>query len=153
MDQALFLAGYDFNLGLRDAFDDRDLAPARRLLAGRSFATTLDDGHCAVVELREAVALLVADRAAGLGDEDSIGTERLAQVLDGAGDDYQRALWYTLSDGDLGEALVHLVWLEALMRGRAEMYRATSAAGAETAPLPASTRGYDPDIGAAPTTL
>ena len=153
MDQAHYLAGYDYNLGLRDAFDDRDLEPARRVLAGRSFATTLDDGYFAVAELREAVSLLVADRDAGVDDGDGVGAERLGQVLDGAGDDYQRALWYTLSDGDLGEALAHLVWLEAVMRGRAAMYRVTSAAGAETAALPAPAGRYDPDRGVAPHAL
>lgn len=149
MDQAHYLAGYDYNLGLRDALDDRDLEPARRLLAGRSFATTLDDGYYSVAELREAVALLVADRDAGVEDGESVGAPRLAQLLDGAGDDYQRALWYLLSDGDLAEALAHLRWLEALMRGRAAMFRATSAAGVETA-LPATAIRYDPDIGVTP---
>ena len=149
MDQAHYLAGYDYNLGLRDALDDRDLEPARRLLGGRSFATPLDDGDFAVAALREAVSLLVADRYAG----GAAGAERLGQVLDGAGDDYQRALWYTLSDGDVKEALAHLVWLEDVMRARAAMYRATSAAGAETAALPAPAGRYDPDRGVVPITI
>ena len=153
MDQAHYLVGYDYNLGLRDALDDRDLEPARRLLAGRALATTHDDGYLAVAELREAVSLLVADREASVDDADSIGAERLSQLLDGAGDDYQRALWYTLSDGDVNEALAHLVWLEGVMRGRAAMYRATSAASVETAALPAPAGRYDPDRGVAPNAI
>lgn len=134
--QGNYLAGYDFELPLRDALGDPELAPERRALAALALGTGLDDGHLSALELAEAAARLAADRAGGVPDRSGQGAARLRTILDAPCDDYQRALWYAASRCAPEAAAGHLGWLAEIMRARAGMVWAIRDSGAMMPLLP-----------------
>lgn len=80
------LAAYDFELPLRDALDDPELAPVRRALAMLAIGTGLDDGHLAAAQLAQAAGRLAADRKAGVPDERGEGARAMRRILAAGGD-------------------------------------------------------------------
>lgn len=125
--QKLFLQSYDFNLPLHDAIADPALSVARRMLAGAAIPQGLNDAHYSTVELFEAFELLVADRRQRISN--GRGAERVQEILAADGDDFQRRIYYVVSELDVFEAMTDLAWLAELTRARAEMYRVLRAAG------------------------
>lgn len=141
--QATYLAWYDFELPLRDALNDAELAPERRALAALALGTGLDDGHLSALELAEAAARLAVDRAAGVPDETGQGAARLRTILDAPCDDYQRALWFAVSRCAPDAAGGHLHWLAEFMQKRAAMVWAIRDSGAMMPLLPQGRDGTD----------
>ena len=137
----MYLAWYDFELPLRDALNDPELDLVRRALAPIAVGTSLDDGHLAAAELAGAARQLATDRAAGVPDQAGEGVRRLRSILVAECDDYQRALWCTVSRCRPDLAADHLAWLAELMRARASMFLAIRGSGACMPLLPQ--RGSD----------
>ena len=133
-----FLTKTVFNLALEDAFNDPETTITRRLLAGASLDTQLTDGYFSVVQLYEAFRILAADLAAGLDgdDDDSLGGAMVEHLLAGEGDDYQRRLYYIVSERPSSEALADLHWLAKLMKSREAMYKVFVDAGVRLPTLP-----------------
>ena len=132
------LAGYDFNLPLNDALDDPALSADRRALAAVSMRQGLDDALFSAHELLEAFCTLETDVRLKVVPGKSAGSAAIDQILQGEGDDYQRRLYWILSEVGVAEAVLDLVWLTELLRGRARMYRALAEAGARLPPVPGS---------------
>jgi len=130
------LAGYDFNLPLRDALDDRTLSPDRRALAAVSVRQGLDDALFSAHELLEAFRLLETDDRLGVAPADSAGAAAIEAILVADGDDYQRRIYWILSERPVSEAVCDLVWLAEILHGRASMYRAVTETGARRGPVP-----------------
>ena len=101
-------------------------------------STGLDDGHLAAAELLEAAEQLARDREAGTPDGEGRGAAELRAILQAECDDYQRALWFAVSQLPLDAAVEHLRWLTDLMGDRAGMFRAIQSSGAMMPLLPGS---------------
>lgn len=152
MSMRAFLEPYDFNLPLRDALNDPALSPDRRVMAAAAMRQHLDDAYYAAMELLEAFRALRKDIDAELAPETrSEGEARVKHILEGDGDDYQRRLYYLLSERPVTEAVADLEWLTRLTWERARMARTLRGAGARIALTPGSDPedGYDP-IGCRP---
>ena len=134
------LAGYDFNLPLVDALDDHTLSADRRALAAVSMRLGLDDAHFSAHELLEAFRTLETDARLNIGANASEGMASIDQILQADGDDYQRRLYWILSELPVGDAVMDLVWLTELLHGRATMYRALTESGTRMPDVPGSTR-------------
>ena len=59
------LRDFDFDIGLRDAFEDRTLSISRRLLAGATMGVDLDTAYYSITEMLEAFTALNADHRSG----------------------------------------------------------------------------------------
>jgi hypothetical protein len=81
----------------------------------------------------------------------SEGEARVKHLLAGDGDDYQRRLYYILSERPVAEAIGDLEWLTRLTWERARMVRTLEEAGARIDLVPGADpeEGYDP-IGCRP---
>src|SRR3546814_16495455 len=88
--QDLWLEGIDVDAALYDIRDDDTQAWEVRALAGASIGIDPIAGLRAVIELSTAMERIVR------GEND--GKAQLASIIDRAGDDYQRCLWYTRSE-------------------------------------------------------
>lgn len=130
------LAGYDFNLPLNDALNDPTLSADRRALAAVSMRQDLDDALFSAQELLEALLTLETDARLGVAATASPGTDAIDEILGADGDDYQRRLYWILSERPLADAVADLIWLTALLRGRAVMYRVLSDTGTRMPPVP-----------------
>jgi hypothetical protein len=130
------LAGYDVNLPLRDALDDPDQSPDRRALAAVSFRQALDDAYLSAHELLEAFRLLETDARLSVAPADSESSRAIDAILQADGDDYQRRLYWLLSETPVADAVLDLVWLTETLRGRAAMFRVIGEAGTRLPPMP-----------------
>ena len=130
------LAGYDFNLPLLDALDDGGLSADRRALAAVSMRQGLDDALFSAHELLEAFRTLETDARLGIAATDSEGMAAIDAILQAGGDDYQRRLYWILSESPVGDAVTDLIWLTEVLRGRAVMYRALTESGARMPHVP-----------------
>jgi hypothetical protein len=112
-----FVDVFDLDLGLIDHRDDVDLHWSRRALAGLSVGMPAGDAFHAARELMNAVQLIVSGSRRG--------RVKLAEILGNKCDDYQRALWYTVSGRDPFGVLADLSWLvgelEARLKAAVEM--------------------------------
>lgn len=117
-----YLAGFDFNLPLIDAVNDPDLPAVRSEMAALALGEGLDSGYYETQELAEAFLDAAREANAGVTDPDSPARDRLADILD-RGSRFQRCLFETVAMLPLADAASHLVWLAAVMQGRADMYR------------------------------
>lgn len=133
-----FLTGIPYNLLLEDAFNDPETTISRRLLAGVALDTQITDGYYSTFQLYEAFKLLAADIAAGVSaeDDDSIGAAMIEHLLAGEGDDYQRRLYYLVSEKPAAEAVGDLHWLTTLLGPRAAMFKILRETGVRMSPLP-----------------
>lgn len=132
-----FLEPYDFNLPLMDALNDPSLSPDRRAMAAAAMHQDLDDAYYSAMELLEAFQAMGRDADAHLpADAYSEGEARIAHILSGDGDDYQRRLYYILSERTITEAIADLEWLTKLAWDRGRMSRVLDEAGARTPPVP-----------------
>lgn len=131
-----FLADYSYNLPLLDALNDPGLPTIRRILAGSAMDTSLDDGYYSTVELYDAFKVLTADLGASVDPDDSLGTAMVEHLLGGEGDDYQRRLYYLISEIPVAEAMGHLYWLTTLLGPRASMWKVLVGAGIAPPPSP-----------------
>lgn len=132
------LVGYDFNLPLRDALGDPTLSADRRALAAVSMRQGLDDALFSAHELLEAFRTIETDHRLAVAPRQSAGADSIDEILTADGDDYQRRLYWTLSELPVGEVISDLVWLTELLHGRASMYRALADMGARIPPVPGS---------------
>lgn len=126
-----YLATFDFNMPLIDAVNDLDLAYVRSELAALALGEDLDSGYYEARELAEAFLDVAREDNAEITDPDSLARERLADILN-RGSPYQRRLFDKVAPLPLADAASDLVWLAALMRGRADMYRPVEAARLST---------------------
>ena len=141
MSMKALLEPYDINLPLRDALEDPTLAPDRRALAAVAFRQEPNDAVYSAMEVLEAFQALEADMEAQLPtDAPREGEARIRHILDGEGDDYQRRLYYILSERPVNQAIRDLEWLTDLLYGRARMVRTLREAGAKMPPLPGTDR-------------
>jgi len=141
MSMKALLEPYDINLPLRDALDDPMLSPDRRALAAVAFRQELNDAFYSAMEVLEAFQAVEADIDAKLsGHATGEGEARIRHILEGEGDDYQRRLYYILSERPVTDAVRDLEWLTDLLHGRARMVRTLRQAGAKMPPLPGSDR-------------
>ena len=131
-----FLVGYDFNLPLEDALNDRSLSADRRVLASVSMRQGLDEGYFSVQQLLEAMRELETDARLRIPSSRSIGRAQIDTILVADGDDYQRRLYWILAERPITDAVSDLVWLAELLRGRAQMFSALVDAGARMPPMP-----------------
>ncbi len=137
MSMKALLEPYDINLPLRDALDDPTLSPDRRALAAVAFRQELNDALYSAMELLEAFQALDAEMEEKLPPHTpSEGEARVRHILDGEGDDYQRRLYYILSERPVTDAIRDLEWLTDLLHGRARMVRTLHEAGAKVPKLP-----------------
>ena len=134
-----YLESYDFNLPLWDAFKDPAMSMTRRLIAAVAMKQSLDDAYFGIGEIVEAFEHLVADAEANVAAAQSEGADRIAHMLRADGDDFQRRVYYLLSETPVEEALGDLRWLMAILEGRAKMYRVIEASGAPMPVLPGDT--------------
>jgi hypothetical protein len=130
------LAGYDFNLPLHDALADPTLSPDRRALAAVSMRQGLDDALFSAHELLEAFRTIETDHRLGVAAEASEGAAAIDTILLADGEDYQRRLYWMLSELPVADAVSDLVWLTELLHGRASMHRALADMGARIPPVP-----------------
>ena len=126
-----YLATFDFNMPIIDAVNDPDLAGARSELAALALGEGLDSGYYEAQELAEAFLEAAREANAEITDPESPARERLSNILD-RGSSYQRHLFDKVATLPLAGAASDLVWLTALMRGRADMYRPVEAARLST---------------------
>lgn len=126
-----YLATFDFNIPLIDAVNDPDLPGVRSELAALALGEGLDSGYYESQELAEAFLDAAREDNAEITDPDSPARKRLAEILD-RGSPYQRRLFDKVAALPLADAASDLVWLAALMRGRADMYRPVEAARLST---------------------
>ncbi|BAI96650.1 hypothetical protein Sj15T_09560 [Sphingobium sp. TA15] len=146
MSMKALLEPYDINLPLRDALEDSTLSPDRRALAAVAFRQEPNDSLYSAVEVLEAFQALEADIEAQLPtDASSEGEARIRHILEGEGDDYQRRLYYILSERPVSQAIRDLEWLTDLLYGRARMVRTLREAGVDLPRFPGVDRGADDD--------
>ena len=117
------LREFDFDLILRDAFEDRELPLSRRLLAGASIGVELDTGFYAVGQLLEALADLQADSVRG--DRYGEGYLEMEDILDSK-NPFQMRIWHLVRDQAIGQAVADLIWLRSLAYRRAAMFKEVS---------------------------
>lgn len=123
LDEAAFLAGYEFNLPLTDALNDKSMSIPRRMIAGASLKQGLNDAYYSAQEVLEAYRAILADSISGVSEDDGEGSAMIEHLLMGDGDDYQRRLHYILSEEPVAEAVADLEWLVNVLDGRAKMFR------------------------------
>lgn len=102
----------DIDLGLKEVRDNPDLNWTIRALAGHSIGIDPEDGFLAARELREAICWAVDGRPEG--------KRRLAAILGCNGDDYQRALYYSLAGRGPVGMIDDLDELVKLMQARSD---------------------------------
>lgn len=73
------MRGYDYDLPLKDALNDRELSVDRRVMAGATVGIGLDVAYLSVCQLEEAFAALAMDLSNGV--EQGRGYEDLADIL------------------------------------------------------------------------
>lgn len=112
--QDLWLEGIDVDAALYDVRDDDAQAWEVRALAGASIGIDPIAGLRAVIELSSALERIVRG--------ESEGKTQLAAILDRAGDDYQRCLWYTVAGRDPLAVATSFGELEKLMAARALLW-------------------------------
>lgn len=117
------LSDYDFNLPLIDALNNPGLSVTCRLLAGASMDTQLSDGYYSAMQVLEAFRYLEADKDARVDPEESIGSAMIDHLLAGEGDDYQRRLYYLVSEAPVSETVNDLRWLTDLLATRVGMLK------------------------------
>lgn len=131
-----FLQGYDFNLSLKDVINDPEVSITRRMLAGAVVPQGLDSAYYMTMELYEAFNELAKDRNNKVIN--GRGHELISDILGADGEDYQRRIYYIVSDIDVYEALGDLAWLVRLTRERARMFPVIRESGAVMPLIPGS---------------
>lgn len=114
------MRGYDYDLPLKDALNDRELSVDRRVMAGATVGIGLDVAYLSVCQLEEAFAALATDLSNGV--EQGRGHEDLADILKDQSP-YQMRIWHLLDTTPLELALEDLAWLKSLTYRRARMAR------------------------------
>ena len=143
------LDNYDFNLPLLDAFEDRarsegdELSMTRRMLAGAAMPEGLDSAYYLTMELFQAFEMLCEDRRQGVND--GLGAAKIREIIDADSTDYQRRIYYIVSDLAVYEALGDLAWLVRLTGERARMFPVIREAGAMMPLIPGSMRDAGSD--------
>lgn len=102
----------DIDLGLIEVRDNPDESWTMRALAGHSVGMPAEDGFLAARELHEAVSWAADGRPEG--------KRRLAEILGCRGDDYQRALYYSVAGRSPAGMILHLRRLVAIMQARSD---------------------------------
>ncbi|HPB23879.1 MAG TPA: hypothetical protein PLL48_16310, partial [Novosphingobium sp.] len=126
-----YLTTFDFNMPLIDAVNDSDLTGVRSELAALALGEGLDSGYYEAQELAEAFLDAAREANAEITDPNSPARNRLVEIHD-HGSSYQRRLFDKVAPLPLADAASDLVWLAALMRDRADMYRPVEAARQST---------------------
>ena len=141
---AKWLQNIDLDLGLAEIRDSVDEQWTLRALAGASVGVSPDDAYSAARELSDVVNGLMA------GIDGSKAA--LATILGGAGNDYQRCLWYNLAGRDPLGTAVDLARLVELLDRRRQLAREGAAAmtGVTVAHEPYVTDEVDGPLGAFP---
>ena len=132
-----YLSSYDFNLPLLDAFADENLSLSRRLLAGVAMSQGLDFAYYSTMQLLQAFQQLEVDRREG--NADGRAAAMFKDILEAEGCDYQRRVYYLVSDLELFVALGDLAWLVDLLDARAQMFRVFRELGATVPAIPGVT--------------
>lgn len=131
-----YLTGFEYNLGLEDAISDPQSTVVRRQLACVSLDTDIQDGYYSAFEVRKAFRVLVEDHRAKVDPNDSLGSAMIEHILVGEGDDYQRRLYYLVSEVPVEQAADDLHWLTTLLEARASMFKVLRDAGVRMPVLP-----------------
>lgn len=122
------LEGYDYDLPLRDAVNDVELRPVRRLLAGALMGESLDSGYFATREMADAYFDLWNDDRKGVRyGEGYLAFEEILKDKN----PLQMKLWYLTCERDLKETVKDMRWLATLANRRAYMARAVRESGAQ----------------------
>mgnify|MGYP003444505758 FL=1 len=111
----------DIDLGLIEVRDNPDESWTMRALAGHSVGMPPEDGFLAARELQEALCWAADGRPEG--------KRRLAEILGCRGDDYQRALYYSVAGRGPVAMLLDLQRLVAMMQARADAAHVSAANG------------------------
>ncbi len=117
------LRDFDYDLELRDAFEDRKLYHSRRMLAGASIGIDLAAAFYSVSQLLEAVADLEADHRRG--ERFGVGYLAVEDILNGESP-FQVRVWHLVCDLHLSQAVADLGWLKAILYARGSMAKAAS---------------------------
>lgn len=139
-----YLAFYDFDLPLKDAFLDPEEPVVRRMLAAAAMGVGLDTAHYDASELFEAIQQVGRDRRRRVVN--GSGEERVREILAAEGGDYQRRIYYMISEIDVYEAAAHLTWLVAITKARAKMFGLIQRKRAMMPRLPGE-GSYGPSVG------
>ncbi|RSV31775.1 hypothetical protein CA234_23895 [Sphingomonas sp. ABOLE] len=117
------LRDFDYDLALRDAFEDRKLSHSRRMLAGASIGIDLATAYYSVAQLLEAFADLEIDQRKG--ERFGAGYLAVEDILKD-GSPFQMRIWHLVSDLHLSQAVVDLSWLKAILYARGSMAKAAA---------------------------
>ncbi|WP_333574090.1 hypothetical protein [Sphingomonas sp.] len=123
MDINEVLRDFDYDLSLRDAFEDRKLSHSRRMLAGASIGIDLATAYYSVAQLAEAFVELAADHRNG--ERFGPGYLAIEDILKD-GSPFQMRIWHLVCDLHLSQAMVDLSWLKAILYARGSMAKAAS---------------------------
>ena len=132
---------FDLDLGLKEHRDAPDQHPMRRVLASLSVGMPAGDAFYAARELQNAVELIV--------EGSRRGRVKLAEILGARGDDYQRAIWYSISGRDHFSVLSDLGWLVEQLDARLKVAVEMNAKGVDvtTDPPPYACNGPRGPVG------
>ncbi|KTF67873.1 MULTISPECIES: hypothetical protein [unclassified Sphingomonas] len=117
------LLDFDFDLPLRDAFEDRTLSHSRRMLAGVSIGIDLATAYYSVSQLHEALADLEDDHRSGT--RFGVGYVEAEDIIK-AGSPFQTKVWHLVCDLNLSQAVADLGWLKAVLYSRGSMAKAAA---------------------------
>lgn len=117
------LRDFDYDIALRDAFEDTKLSHSRRMLAGASIGIDLAAAYYSVAQLLEGIADLEIDHRKGL--RFGAGYLAIEDILKGGGP-FQKRIWHLVCDLHLSQAVADLSWLKAILYARGSMAKAAS---------------------------
>lgn len=117
------LRDFDYDLALRDAFEDRKLSHSRRMLAGASIGVDLATAYYSVAQLLEAFADLESDHRNG--ERFGMGYLGIEDILKD-GSPFQMRIWHLVCDLHLSQAVADLSWLKAILYARGSMAKAAA---------------------------
>lgn len=126
---------FDIDLVLTEVRDNPDECWTMRALAGHSVGMQAEDGFLASRELFEAVCWSVEGRPEG--------KTRLAAILGCRGDDYQRALFYSVAGRGPVAMLADLQRLVQIMEARNDAAHEAAVRGLGIVSAPAPYRFFD----------
>lgn len=124
-----YLADYDYNLPRRDAEDDPELGPRRRMLAAIGCHVALDSGYYDAQALADALLQLARSQNSSDPTATSAAREQLAELLGRDDLGYQKAAYRIVAVAPIADAAADMCWLADLMRIRADMARPLRAMG------------------------
>lgn len=117
------LRDFDYDLALRDAFEDRKLSHSRRMLAGASIGVDLATAYYSVAQLLEAFADMESDHRNG--ERFGMGYLAIEDILKD-GSPFQMRIWHLVCDLHLSQAVADLSWLKAILYARGSMAKAAA---------------------------